>query len=367
MPVRRLARTVLVVLGCGVAAAADDGVERARRATWDEMAASVFDPAWIVPETRTDPDQPADRRPVDLLRRLRDLAARRFPARAGATIDRRTASFADLIAACRSFGADAKARDVFLDEVRRSRPEVWKECGDELLQLARDEFVRSPKWDPAKDHERDGILHAAPYRIDCDGTEPWTKVEASRSVQQGATVFFADLDAIKTAENDYTAYPSNVGAAYEWIRALPGHYVTGADPQGRPFSALRIEFRCDLPFPYSTYDCDLRILNRVDDDGHLRSDIWSAGEDFYWMAGQDVFLPLETVDGAFAGLLAVRVLGFDLRSVPDGESDVRESLRSSLGNLKRRAEREFEASGAKARTIRGAVPDVPLRGVKTGT
>jgi hypothetical protein len=141
--------------------------------------------------------------------------------------------------------------------------------------------------------------------------------------------------------------------------------VKGKDGAGRPFRALRIEFESDLPFPYSHYDCDLRILNRVGADGLVRCDIWSPSKDFYWMAGQDLFVPLQTAAGAFAGLVLVRVYGFDLDGVPDGEDAVREALRGSLGNLKRRAEAAFRAGGGIPRTLRGGIPDFVVRGVKS--
>jgi len=343
---------------------AEPDSERAHEVPWDELTREVLPPQWIVPETRTDPTLPADRQPVDLAARVRALAAMRFATPEGVEPDPRTASFADLIVACRGFGADTKSRDRFLGALRDTRPDVWDLCGSDLLQLGRDEFLTGAKWDPGKDHERDGILHAKPFRVDCEGKEPWTTIDASRLCQQGAAVFWADLEAIKDAENDYAKYPSNVGADYEFIRAVPGSYVKGKDPAGRPFSALRIEFQSDLPFPYTHYDCDLRILNRVGADGLVRCDIWSPSEDFYWMAGQDLFVPLRTVAGAFAGLFLVRVYGFDLDGVPDGEDAVREALRGSLGNLKRRSEAAFRASGAKPRTLEGAIPDFILRGVK---
>ncbi len=338
--------------------------ESAREATWAEVVAAEFDLRWIVPETRTDPEADADRRPVDLAARVRELAALRFRTPQGAEDDPRTSSFADLVAACRAFGDDADARDAFLGSLKRGRPDVWNACGDELLQLGRDEFLRAGSWKPSKDHARDGVLHAASFRIDCEGREPWTKVGGSRNCQQAATVIRADLEALKTAENDYATYPQNVGASYDHIWAVPGTYRRGLDPAGRTFNALRIDFRCDLPFPYSHYDCELHILNRVGDDGLVRSDVYSTSEDFYWMAGQDVFVPLVTTAGDFAGLVLVRVFGFDIRSVPDGDDDVREALRSSLGNLKLRSEKLFEESGGRPRTLRDSVPDVLLRGVK---
>ena len=44
----------------------------------------------------------------------------------------------------------------------------------------------------------------------------------------------------------------------------------------------------------------------------------------------------------FGAYLLVRDFGFDLDGIPDGSKQVKEALRSSLGNLKRKADRRFE-------------------------
>jgi hypothetical protein len=140
--------------------------------------------------------------------------------------------------------------------------------------------------------------------------------------------------------------------------------VAGSDPNGRPFSNLRIWWESDLPFPYTSYECELRILNRIDGDGHLVCDIYSTSEDFHWIAGQDVYVPVRDSDGGFVALLMVRLFGFDLDDVPDGTDDRKAALRSSLGNLKRRAEALYRRRGGTPRTIERKVPRTPLRGVR---
>lgn len=357
-------RGVALLFALPLAAVASDepATERARGTTWDVATREVFDPAWIFPDTRA--DAASARRPTDLARRAVELAALRFPAPQGTRTDPSTSSFADLVAACRAFGADAKSRDAFLDRVRKARPDVWEACGPELLQLGRDEFLRSASWDPSKDHDRDGMLSAAPFSAAAFGVAPWTKIAVETPVQQSAAVFAADVDAILDGQGDYAAYPSDVGASYEFIHAVAGSFVKGTDPKGRPFRALRALSRSDLPFPYSTYDCDVRVLTRVGDDGLVRCDVYSTSPDFHWLAGQDVYVPLTTTDGGFAGMLVVRAYGFDIDDVPDGEGNVREALRASLGNLRRRAEKAWAASGSRPRTLRGTLPDFTVRGVK---
>jgi hypothetical protein len=360
------AAVALAALGGIAAAQATPREERAREASMKAVDA-IFDPSWILPRTRTDPDARRDQQPHDLAKEFRLLAKRRFDTPAGDAPDARLRSFADLVEGLAAFGDDRAGRDAFLDWIASYRRDIFGACGNALRQLGRDEFLRSAKWDAKSDDERDGMFTGRPFRADCEGTRPWTEIDGDPMVQQGVVVFRADLDAIKDAENDYTVYPANAGAEYEFIHGVAGSYVKAKDAKGRPVSALRMAFRQPLPFPYSHYDCDLHVLNRLGEDGNLITDIWSPSKDFDWMAGEDEFIPLETADGAFAGTLCVRVFGFDLDGVPDGEDDVRQALRSSLGNLKRRADARFAehvARGGKPRVTKGAIPDFVMRGVQ---
>jgi hypothetical protein len=151
----------------------------------------------------------------------------------------------------------------------------------------------------------------------------------------------ADLNTIKAVENDYRVYPTNVGADYEHIYPVDGSYFIGRDPANVPFSTLRLSFECDIPFPFSTYETMLHILNRFDEQGVLYTDIYSKSDDFHWLAGRDVFLPVLDSAGDWVCFLAVRHFGFDMDGVPDGADNRREAIRSSLGNLKRNAESQF--------------------------
>ena len=125
-------------------------------------------------------------------------------------------------------------------------------------------------------------------------------------------------------------------------------------------AGLRIDtwctFRSDLPFPFGHYDCDLGILDTLDAKGRMTTYVFTPSNDFYWFAGQDWHHPLRSSDGAFQGLLLVRIAGFDMKSVPDGDSDRISGTRVALGNLKRRSEAAFRAYGGPPRTLSGAVP-----------
>ena len=166
--------------------------------------------------------------------------------------------------------------------------------------------------------------------------------------EQGAIFIRSDLQTIKDVENDYRHYRTNVDATYEELRPDAASFVEGLDENGQPFSALSMYIRSDLPFPYSDYELDLNVLNRVDAQGRLVTDIYSTAKDFYWLAGRDVFLPVEASDGAFCGYLIVRVYGFDLKGVPDARKHRRAALRGSLGNLRRKVEPEYRRRGSPA-------------------
>jgi hypothetical protein len=148
----------------------------------------------------------------------------------------------------------------------------------------------------------------------------------------------ADLATIQAAENDYRVYRERPGAEFEAIWPVPGSYVVGRDPAGRPFAALELFFESDLPFPFTSYTCDLAILKTVSDEGLLVTEIVSRSRDFHWFAGRDLYLPVTASDGAPQGFVVARVYGFDLDGVPDRASHRRTALRSSLGNLKRASE-----------------------------
>jgi len=330
---------------------------RPTSSTWAELVRDGFDVAWILPEdlpvARDEGAGPA----VNLVEDARRLLALKDEAPGLAP-----ATFGDAVLAIRRAGGGAEARERVFAELRATRPALARELEPALRELLADETLRGTAWDPERDDARDGLWFARPLTLERLQTAPWSRLEGSKLVQQAAALVFADLDAIKAAENDYRAYPARPAAAYEAIYPIVGSHRRGLDPRGAPFASLRIHFRCDLPFPFSEYRCDLSILNRTGRDGTLRCDIVSTSRDFLWLAGRDTFLSVRASDGTWVGTLVVRWFGFDLRGVPDGDDARRAGLRSSLGSLKREAEALFTASGARPRTTDGRVPNFDVRG-----
>jgi len=316
---------------------------------WDALSPTRFDLAARLPDDRRAPGR-------DLLAEMERLVALRFDVRGPDGREYRTVG--DLARAART----AKDPDAWLESVLRAAPKLGSDWGDALRELLRSQKLTSSSWDPEDDHPRDGILIAEPWELAHEGGR-WTGLPNDAYAQQGAIVMYADLATIKAAENDYRLYPDDKGSSYEDIYPLDGTYVRGVEGAERDFAALTIRFRCDLPLWYGDYRCDLRILNTVDERGRLVCDIYSTSDDFHWLAGRDVYLPLDASDGARVAYLAVRQYGFDLDGVPDSQDNVREALRGSLGGLKLRAER-LAGPGGDALADRGAarVPEYPVRG-----
>ena len=313
-----------------------------RSASHEELEAGVFEQAWRLP---------ADAGAGSLLGELRALVA------ADLDLGGSTVRFGDL--ALRT--AAGESADDLLDQLRGGDPTAYDRFGGLLEELLRTAEVYAEGWNPKADSPADGIVFAPPLRYGRDRDVPW-RAAGEAQIEQAATLFAADLEAIKAAENDYRQYPRNIGASYEAIYPVEGSYVRGVDPQGAGFAAHEIYFRSDLPFPFGSYECVLHVLTRTTPDGDLVTDIYSPGEDFRYMLGRDVFLPVPTRDGAIASILCVRFFGFDLSGVPDQPKNRREAMRSSLGNLRRNAEQAFTESGRAAIPPPSSPPSYELLG-----
>lgn len=323
-----------------------------RTITWEECLEGPFRRSWLLPET-------IGTGQTDLLVRMRQLVTEPIPWKddEGETT---TLRFGDLVLATRDLDDDARERFIEKELPKRSSA-FARRFGPDLEQLLRDADLFGSGWKPKKDRDADGILFGAQWKLHEDENNPWGS-KHDPLVEQAATLFLADLVAIKEAESDYRAYPTNVGADYEAIRPVADSLVQGVDDLDRPFNVHTLYFRCDLPFPFSDYECNLNILARTNALGEVVTDIYGPGKDFHYMGGRDTFLPVTTAEGDWIGFLNVRWFGFDLDGVPDGASNRREAMRGSLGNLRRNAERRYRESGGERRCEPGVVPHVPVRG-----
>lgn len=224
-----------------------------------------------------------------------------------------------------------------------------------------DSDVVSKSWTPDEGTRDDGFVYGRDLDLKTSSDRFWNSRDGDTEVFQVVSFISADLAALKEAENDYTGYAGRVGASYEEIGALPGKWFRGQGADVGPFDSLQIRFRSDLPFPFGTFSCHLHILNLIGDDGFLRTHVYSDSEDFYWLAGTDVFIPVKDSAGRFQGMIVHRFFGFDLRGVPDGKKQRVRGMRSGLGNLQRLAEPLHAKRGGRA-IVDGSIPDYPVLG-----
>ena len=333
-----------------------------RPATWEELEREVFETRWIVPRASAAELAAAGPGKLDLVGELESLLERRFAPAAGGGDLGRARSLGDLVALALAVRGDARAVDALLERLELERPAVWAEVAWALPHLVREGRFLSRRWDPEEDRADDGFLIAAPRDLALVPVGPWERVQGNTLAVQVATLIQADLEAIKSAENDFRSWPQRIGADYESIRPMQGSYLRGEDPQGKPFAALRIEFRCDLPFPFGSYDCDLRMLHRLDEQGHLVSEVYSSSRDFHWLAGHDLFLPVLDSQGEWQAMLCVRVFGGDLRGVPDSVTHQEAGAREGLGNMKREAERLWREADERRPIFRDSIPSFRVYG-----
>lgn len=334
-----------------------------KTAEWAEVEKSVFAQAWRLPEAIwRAPDGSNDARLLPIA--LKTLVERDF--RAALPAAERDVewcgNFGDIAAELRRRGGKRAALKAMLDELRASRPALMREIEPTLVQLFQSEGLASSKWKPGSERDDDGMLFDKPIEMRAASTAPWKSHKGSRKLQQAAAFLFADLEALKAAENDFPAIFEERGARYDFIGPVAGSLLVGEDGEHGPFAAHRVRFRYDLPFPFSHFDCTLSVATELDREKHVTTFIYSDSKDCLWLAGRDFLLPVRTSSGEWCGTLIVRLYGFDLEGVPDGDDDRAASLRGSLGNLKRRAEASFRDYGGPPRTVDGAIPKFAVLG-----
>jgi hypothetical protein len=342
------------------ASASDGGVATSRleprAATWSELQA-VFPEEWALPEAVWAP-RGASKSAEALPFALEALVEARFETvgASDANAPAWTRSFGDLVKEARRRGAHAEALDGMLAELRIANPQAHSACAALLREVVLDKGLRSKKWTGEKDLADDGLFFGPLLKRHELASGPWKSFKGSHTLHQAAALVQADLEALKGALNDYPSMLEDPGTSYERLGPVAGSFLTGRDETRGPFAALRIAFRSDLPFPFTHYDCELGIFDLLDAKGRMTTYVYASGQDFHWFAGRDVHYPVRSSDGEFQGLLLVRVAGFDLKGVPDGDSERLAGTRVALGNLKRRSEAAFKAFGGPPRTLHGALP-----------
>jgi hypothetical protein len=326
-----------------------------RRADSAELAAA-FDDAWTLPRA-------AEEGRGDLAADLAALAARRFePRGAGAFAAART--LGDVVARFGAVRGERGPTRALLAELERERPDVWQAAGWALPQLVDEAWFLDSRWDPDRDRDDDGFLVGARLALRTAHEATTARVRGRRELVALATLLRADLWAAKQAEHDFRAWPRRTGASYDWVRPLRGRYLVDTLAGPRREARVRVSFRTELPFPFAHYDCELDMRHRLDAQGHLVSDVTAVGEDFHWLAGQDLFLPLQRDSGEFVCMLYVSRFGTDLRGVPDRAEHLEAGCRQGMGGLKREAEALWAARGEREPLVRGSVPAFDVHGLE---
>lgn len=343
-------------LFAALALAAGDYSVAPRQANAGELA-GAFDDGWTVPRA-TSAERAAGVR--DLVAELAALARERFePSGRGTFGEART--LGDVVARFASARGDSEATRELLRTLERERPDLWKAAGWALPQLVDEAWFLGERWDPERDRDDDGFLVGPRRSLDSCSNARLARGRGRRVLVQVATLLFADLRAAKEAENDFRTWYDRPGARYERVLPVRESYLVDRLEGERTQAHLRISFRTDLPFPFSHYDCELEMRHRLDAEGNLVSDVGASGEDFYWLGGHDVYLPLERADGTFVCMLYVRVFGTDLGGVPDDPGHHEDGCRQGMGSLKRDAERLW-AAGEREPLVRGSIPAFDVRG-----
>ncbi|MFG0318483.1 MAG: hypothetical protein ACF8XB_14510, partial [Planctomycetota bacterium JB042] len=272
------ARAVVVGLGLAVPAALPGEPLQPRESSLEAFFGSTFDPGWVLPTS----DEWAALEIEDLPARAARLAGARFETRGADDGEADDLAFGDATARLLSARGDRRRIDRTLAALRRESPALWREAGPMLEQLARTATLDGGGWDPDEDADDDGISLGEVLDLARIDRRPWNDLDGTSSLPQACTLIAADLDSIKAAEGNYPEYRGDVGAAYVELRPIPGSLVVGEDGDGRPFQGLRLLFEADLPFPFTTYDCDLRLLTRVRNDRLVVTDLHARNEDFHW-------------------------------------------------------------------------------------
>lgn len=296
------------------------------------LAATGVDAKWLLPQEVIDAKG-------SMVTEVRRVVEAKFEPSEGEGRFASVQNVGDLIRLLAPFARDSAALDAAFRELERERPDVSKVASNILPELLRSGAIERKDYDPNEELRDDGFHLGKDLALGDELPEPWKSLDDEDVLQQGAILIRADFATIKAVERDYPKYLERAGQNYEEIRAVEGSYRNGTAPEVGPFGTHRMYFRSDLPFPFSNYECDLVVVDRLDPSGNPRCDVYSTSSDFHWLAGVDTYLPLRDSSGGFQGWLIVRQFGFDLDDTPDGDSDRESALRSSLTNLKRDAER----------------------------
>ena len=270
----------------------------------------------------------------DLVPLMKGLAARKFDGEEFEASEAWLQSFGDIMAAFHELRRNRAGTEIKLKALERVAPKIRAELEPYLSGMVKSHYLYGLKWRPTDDHEQDGMFTVKPWRLNPHSTRSryWNENKGNRKVFQCATFIYADFATIRGVALDYAGYGKHVDRDLEWIRPRRGTFFIAAEGEEFSFSSLEIEFEGDLPFPFGTVVCRMKIVDRIASDGIPYSEYYVDGEDFYWFTGRDTFIPVRTSSDEFVGCIVVGQLLVDVESVPDTDSH-----RERLAGLRRRS------------------------------
>jgi len=256
-------------------------------------------------------------------------------------------SFGNVINEFKKVKGNSRRTKELINTLEKKYPAIHKKLMPYYLELIRDDFLYSKKWDPYKDEsvkgkKNDGILFVDHWYMQPNPKRDlvWNQNMGEHKVYQGAAILYADVRTIKEMERDYAKYFEQVGQDYLEVYPVKGSYFRGQDPRGNDFLRMELFLRNDLPFPYESASYVMSIMERFNEDDNLVSDYYSENkEDLNWMAGRDTYFTIYTTRGELVGNMIVTVLDFDIKNIPERDIDRIVSMKAGLGNMKRLSER----------------------------
>jgi hypothetical protein len=267
----------------------------------------------------------------------------------------------DLIKQVASQGWSRKAVDLALKQVKS---ELSKKDYDRVRHLLHSSDLYGKDWNPRKSNQRHGMHFGETWEF---GKNEWSMAKADREVEQIAQLVIADIAAIKEAEANYASYWKHTKHDWERIEVIKDSHMVLRDSTGkRLMSTCQIDFKFDLPWPFSTAEFQMYTLNRMLDDGRPVLYLLALSDDLHWLAGYDLYEPVRDREGNWVATMMVREFGLDIDGVPDGRGDRHDNLRGQFGNLRRDAERLFKAQNrgkdqAEVYPYSGSLPEIPVR------
>jgi hypothetical protein len=341
---------------------ASDSQPGYREVSWTEFCQDHFLPDWALPMPTK---KETGKMPLDLVGWFQEFSKRDFalPPGASAKPGHQPFRFGDLAERLAPLREDSEALLEELKRLSRSLPGLTNSERRNLGELFCDAGLYHKQWTPKDNLKDDGILHLPSWELRDNErrSELWKQRSGDDTVLRSATLVFTDLEAWFAAENDVEAYYSHAANRFEEVEIPSESRVRTKTPQGQEVRAQIFRVLSDLPFPFGDYGGDNRVRLSVRPDGLVMNEVYMAKcDDFHWLAGRDVFLPLRSSAGDYVGLVVIQEFGFDLDGPPESDGNRKEAVRAALGNKKRQAEHRYRPQ-KQVPPQRGRLPELPKR------